>query len=63
VVSGTETGSDVIRLAWPELGTEELSALAEVLASGYLTMGPKVPEFESALAGVCGTEYAVAVSS
>jgi perosamine synthetase len=63
VVSGTETGASVIRLAWPELGEEELAAIAEVLASGYLTMGPKVPEFESALAGVCGTEHAVAVSS
>jgi dTDP-4-amino-4,6-dideoxygalactose transaminase len=63
VVSGTETGADVVRLAWPELGSEELAALAEVLGSGYLTMGPKVAEFESALAAACGTEHAVAVSS
>ena len=63
MVQGTETGAGSIRLAWPELGPEELAALAEVLASGYLTMGPKVPEFEAALADACGTEYAVAVSS
>ncbi len=63
MVSRAETGADLIRLAWPELGAEELDALAEVLASGHLTMGPKVPEFEALLADACGTEYAVAVSS
>jgi perosamine synthetase len=63
LVSRAEAGADVIRLAWPELGAEELAALAEVLASGYLTMGPKVPEFEAVLADVCATEYAVAVAS
>jgi perosamine synthetase len=63
VVPGTEAGADLVRLAWPEVGPEELAALAEVLASGYLTMGPKVAEFEHALARVCGTEHAVAVSS
>jgi len=34
-----------------------------VLASGFLTMGPKVAEFEAALARACETEHAVAVSS
>ncbi len=63
MVPGTETGTDLIRLAWPDLGPEELAALAEVLASGSLTMGPKVEAFEDLLADVCGTEYAVAVSS
>ena len=52
-----------IRLAWPDLGPEELAAIAEVLESGYLTMGPKVAEFEAVLADACGTEHAVAVSS
>ena len=41
----------------------ELAAVAEVLASGQLTMGPKVGEFERALAGAVGTADAVAVSS
>jgi perosamine synthetase len=35
----------------------------EVLESGYLTMGPKVPEFERGLADACATTHAVAVSS
>jgi perosamine synthetase len=63
VVQGTETGAGVIRLAWPDVGPEELAAIAEVLESGHLTMGSKVPEFEAALADACGIEHAVAVSS
>jgi perosamine synthetase len=53
----------VIRLAWPDLGREELAAVAEVLESGQLTMGPRVDEFESELAAACEVEHAVAVSS
>jgi perosamine synthetase len=53
----------VIRLAWPDLGEEELAAVAEVLESGQLTMGPKVTEFEDGLAAACDVEHAVVVSS
>jgi perosamine synthetase len=53
----------VIRLAWPDLGEEELAAVAAVFESGQLTMGPRVAEFEAALAAACGVEHAVAVSS
>jgi perosamine synthetase len=53
----------VIRLAWPDLGEAELAAVAEVFESGQLTMGPKVAEFEAALAEACGVDHAVAVSS
>jgi perosamine synthetase len=56
-------GTDRIRLAWPDLGREELDALAEVIEGGMLTMGPRVAEFESALARACETRHAVAVSS
>jgi perosamine synthetase len=38
-------------------------AVAEVLESGLLTMGPKVAEFEAELARVCEQRHAVAVSS
>lgn len=54
---------ETIRLARPDVGEQELAALAEVVAGGMLTMGPKVGEFERALAGACGTADAVAVSS
>ncbi len=53
----------MIRLAWPDLGAEELAAVAEVLESGQLTMGPKVDDFEAELARACEVEHAVVVSS
>jgi dTDP-4-amino-4,6-dideoxygalactose transaminase len=52
-----------IRLAWPDVGPAELEALAEVIADGHLTMGPRVAEFEAELARACETAHAVAVSS
>jgi len=55
--------TDPIRLARPDVGDAELAAVAEVVASGILTMGPKVAEFERSLAAACGTADAVVVSS
>jgi perosamine synthetase len=52
-----------IRLAWPDVGPEEAHAVAEVLESGFLTMGPKVDEFERELAAICGVPHVVVVSS
>jgi perosamine synthetase len=52
-----------IRLAFPELGEEELAEVAAVLESGQLTMGPKVDELETELARACGVAHAIAVSS
>jgi perosamine synthetase len=52
-----------VRLGDPALGAQELQAVAEVLETGMLTMGPKVPEFEALVARACGVEHAVAVSS
>lgn len=42
---------------------DDLAAVEEVLRSDWLTTGPKVAEFEEALAGVAGTDAAVAVSN
>jgi perosamine synthetase len=53
----------VIRLARPDVGAKEAAAVAEVLESGLLTMGPKVADFESELVRVCERPHAVAVSS
>ena len=55
--------SDPIRLARPDVGEAELRAVSEVVASGQLTMGPKVAEFEEAVARAVGTAHAAAVSS
>ena len=52
-----------IRLARPDVGEDELAALAAVVATGQLTMGPQVDAFEHALAEAVGTAHAVALSS
>jgi perosamine synthetase len=52
-----------IRLGWPDVGEPELVEVAEVLASGMLTMGPKVAEFEAEIARLCEVEHALAVTS
>ena len=56
-------GTEPIRLAFPELGEEELAEVRAVLESGALTMGPKVEELEELVAAACGVEHAVAVSN
>jgi len=65
VVRGTDARIRLapIRLAWPDAGDDALAEVAEVLASGQLTMGPKVEEFEAELARACDVEHAVALSS
>ena len=55
--------SEPIRLARPDVGEAELTAVAEVLADGQLTMGSRVARFERAVADAVGTADAVAVSS
>lgn len=42
---------------------DDIAAVVEVLRSGWLTTGPKVGEFERAVADFVGAKYAVAVSS
>ena len=60
MVSGEQTR---IRLAWPDVGQEELDAVAAVIESGMLTMGSLVGELECELAKACETKDAIAVSS
>ncbi|HZT45656.1 MAG TPA: DegT/DnrJ/EryC1/StrS family aminotransferase [Gaiellaceae bacterium] len=66
MVSKPEAGArvdEVVRLARPDVGEDELAEIREVLESGTLTMGPKVAELESLVAAAAGTAHAVAVSS
>ncbi len=53
----------MIPLAQPVLGGEEEAALLEVLRSGQLSLGPRVPAFEQAFAARLGVAHASAVSS
>ncbi|MBT3552174.1 MAG: DegT/DnrJ/EryC1/StrS family aminotransferase [Rhodospirillaceae bacterium] len=50
-------------LAADSWGPEERAAIDDVIASGRLTMGPKVAEFERAFADYFGRKYAVMVNS
>lgn len=42
---------------------EDVSAVVDALRSDWITQGPKIAEFETALADYCGAKFAVAVSS
>jgi len=46
-----------------DISQEDIDKVVEVLRSDFLTQGPVVPEFESAVAEYCGAKYAVAVNS
>lgn len=41
----------------------DVEAVTQVLSSDYLTQGPKVAEFEAAVAAYCGAKFAVAANS
>ena len=57
------TQLEVIPLARPVIGEAEEQAVLEVLRSGQLSLGPRVPAFEAAFAERLGVPYAAAVSS
>lgn len=52
-----------IRLAKPLLDADEIKEIELVLATGYLTQGPKVVEFEQLVAKYVGTKEAIATTS
>ncbi|MDO8496881.1 MAG: UDP-4-amino-4,6-dideoxy-N-acetyl-beta-L-altrosamine transaminase [bacterium] len=46
-----------------KIDRDDIEAVVDVLKSDWITQGPKVKEFEQALAKYCNSKYAVAVSS
>ncbi len=52
-----------MRLNVPFIDERELEEIAKVLATGYLTQGPKTAEFERLVAEYIGCRYAFAMSS
>jgi dTDP-4-amino-4,6-dideoxygalactose transaminase len=47
----------------PDVGDEEIAAVAEVLRSGWITTGAKTREFEQRFAEYAGAEHALALTS
>jgi perosamine synthetase len=57
------TGDRRIWLTRPQIGDAEIDEIREVFASGTLTQGPKVAEFERMIAEMVGATHAFAVTS
>ena len=53
----------MIRLTVPSIEEDDLAAVRDVLASGFLVQGPRVAAFEQTIADLVGTRYAVAVAN
>ena len=56
-------GNPLITYGRQWIDNRDIQAVCEVLTSDWITQGPKVQEFENALAGFCGSKYAVAANS
>ncbi len=52
-----------IELSGPDITQAEIDNVCEVLRSGRLSLGPKVPEFEQAVAAYVGVRHAIAVAN
>lgn len=50
-------------LSAPRFGDEEVQAVADVVRSGWLTMGPRTEKFEAAFAELTGVDHAIMASS
>lgn len=56
--------TEVVPLGQPTVGTEELDAIAEVFASGWLSgAGPACRSFEAEFAAIAGTQHVLATSN
>lgn len=55
--------TEIVPLAKPVIGAREEELVLEVLRSGQLSLGPRVPAFEQAFAARLGAPHASAVSS
>ncbi len=53
----------MIPIARPDLGQEEIDAVAEVIRSGIVAQGPRVKALEAAWAEYCGVRHAVAMAN
>ncbi len=58
---GTQVLKKIIPYGKQSISEQDIDAVVNVLKSDFITQGPVVPEFEQAVAGYCGANYAVAV--
>lgn len=56
-------GGTVIPITRPAVGQEEANAAAQAVLSGWLSQGPRVEEFERAVAAYTGAHHAIATSN
>lgn len=52
-----------VEISKPYIGEDEQKAVAAVIASGWVSQGPRVEEFEEKFADYVGSKYAVAMTS
>src|SRR5437868_109225 len=60
---GGATTRMVIPMSSPDVDDRDVAAVLEVMRSTSLSIGPRVVQFEKAIAGRCGAAHAAAVSS
>lgn len=53
----------MIRVFKPSFGKQELEAVAEVMKSGWIGLGPKTLEFEQAFAAFCHADHCIGLNS
>lgn len=58
-----EIREEFLPIAVPDISEEEVNEVVETLWSGWISVGPKVKQFEEAMAKRHGTRHAIAVSS
>jgi len=63
IEGGRPVRTEMLPYARQQIGERDIDAVVEVLRSDWLTTGPKVEQFEAALAEIAGTAEAVAVSN
>ena len=63
MVETNETKNKIIPYGRQSIDEDDIKAVVDVLRSDWLTTGPKVAEFEQAVADYVGAKYAVSVSS
>jgi dTDP-4-amino-4,6-dideoxygalactose transaminase len=58
-----EIREEFLPIAVPDISEEEVDEVVEALKSGWISVGPRVKQFEEAMVNRHGTRHAIAVSS